>query len=496
MSEVAGKIATQAGAFMLEKPMGGRGLLLGGVPGVAAGKVMVIGGGVVGQNAAEISVGLGGETYVYDRSIDRLRELEVLLNGRVSTCFASTLEIESRLPEMDLVIGAVLVHGATAPRVITREQLKLMKRNAVLVDVSIDQGGCFETSRPTTHSDPTYEVDGITHYCVANMPGRGAHHLDVGADQRDDALPAQARRRGRAPRPRRRPGLHEGPQRRRRQADLRARRARPGPRVHPAAGRARGGAHRLAAMFLKERLAREGDVLNGVLERDPLGGGGTGDRRGRAPTSSSSIASTGRSAASRMQAMIAATAGTACAPLVRVPGVDAAEVKVALDAGAEGIFFPMVRSAADVERCVASVTYPPAGTRGWGPFVAHARHATTPAEYSNAVGPHITCCVQIETLEAVRDIEAIVRVPGVDLVMIAPFDLSSALGIEGQFDATPFVEAVAGVERAVAAAGVALCGVALTAERAAALAAGGYRALLRGIDVFMLADAVAALRDG
>ena len=116
MSEVAGKIATQAGAFMLEKPMGGRGLLLGGVPGVAAGKVMVIGGGVVGQNAAEISVGLGGETYVYDRSIDRLRELEVLLNGRVSTCFASTLEIESRLPEMDLVIGAVLVHGATAPR--------------------------------------------------------------------------------------------------------------------------------------------------------------------------------------------------------------------------------------------------------------------------------------------------------------------------------------------------------------------------------------------
>src|ERR671931_1238539 len=171
MSEVAGKIATQAGAFMLEKPLGGRGLLLGGVPGVAAGKVMVIGGGVVGQNAAEISVGLGGETYVYDRSIDRLRELEVLLNGRVSTCFASTLEIESRLPEMDLVIGAVLVHGAKAPRVITREQLKLMKRNAVLVDVSIDQGGCFETSRPTTHSDPTYEVDGITHYCVANMPG-------------------------------------------------------------------------------------------------------------------------------------------------------------------------------------------------------------------------------------------------------------------------------------------------------------------------------------
>jgi alanine dehydrogenase len=171
MSEVAGKIATQAGAFMLEKPLGGRGLLLGGVPGVAAGKVMVIGGGVVGQNAAEIAIGLGAETYVYDRNIDRLRELEVLLNGRCSTCFASTLEIEQRLPDMDLVIGAVLIHGAKAPWVIRRSQLQMMKKNAVMVDVSIDQGGCFETSRPTTHSDPTYEVDGITHYCVANMPG-------------------------------------------------------------------------------------------------------------------------------------------------------------------------------------------------------------------------------------------------------------------------------------------------------------------------------------
>jgi len=171
MSEVAGKIATQAGAFMLEKPLGGRGLLLGGVPGVAAGKVMVIGGGVVGQNAAEIAIGLGAETYVYDRNIDRLRELEVLLNGRCSTCFASTLEIEQRLPDMDLVIGAVLIHGAKAPWVIRRSQLSMMKRNAVMVDVSIDQGGCFETSHPTTHSDPTYEVDGITHYCVANMPG-------------------------------------------------------------------------------------------------------------------------------------------------------------------------------------------------------------------------------------------------------------------------------------------------------------------------------------
>jgi alanine dehydrogenase len=171
MSEVAGKIATQAGAFMLEKPLGGRGLLLGGVPGVAAGKVMVIGGGVVGLTAAEIAIGMGAETYVFDRSIDRLRELDFLLNNRCSTVFSSTLSIERLLPEVDLVIGAVLVHGAKAPHVITRRQLKLMKEHAVLVDVSIDQGGCFETSRPTTHSDPTYVVDGVTHYCVANMPG-------------------------------------------------------------------------------------------------------------------------------------------------------------------------------------------------------------------------------------------------------------------------------------------------------------------------------------
>jgi alanine dehydrogenase len=171
MSEVAGKIATQAGAFMLEKPLGGRGILLGGVPGVASAKVMVIGGGVVGMNAAFIAIGMEAEVYVYDRNIDRLRELDLYFAGRASTCYASTLEIEQRLPEVDLVIGAVLVHGAKAPHVITRAQLKLMKPGAVLVDVSIDQGGCFETSRPTTHSDPTYEVDGVTHYCVANMPG-------------------------------------------------------------------------------------------------------------------------------------------------------------------------------------------------------------------------------------------------------------------------------------------------------------------------------------
>jgi alanine dehydrogenase len=171
MSEVAGKIATQAGAFMLEKPLGGRGILLGGVPGVAAATVLVIGGGVVGMNAAFIAIGMQADVFVFDRSIDRLRDLEVAFGGRASTVYSSTLAIEEMLPQADLVIGAVLVHGGRAPHVVTREQLRAMKRNAVLVDVSIDQGGCFETSRPTTHSDPTFEVEGITHYCVTNMPG-------------------------------------------------------------------------------------------------------------------------------------------------------------------------------------------------------------------------------------------------------------------------------------------------------------------------------------
>jgi alanine dehydrogenase len=171
MSEIAGKIATQAGAFMLEKPLGGRGILLGGVPGVAAANVMVIGGGVVGMNAAFIAIGMEADVFVYDKSIDRLRELDVVFGGRCSTVYSTTLAIEEMLPRADLVIGAVLVHGARAPYVVRREQLANMKPGAVLVDVAIDQGGCFETSRPTTHRDPTFEVDGITHYCVANMPG-------------------------------------------------------------------------------------------------------------------------------------------------------------------------------------------------------------------------------------------------------------------------------------------------------------------------------------
>ncbi|MDX6637955.1 MAG: alanine dehydrogenase [Solirubrobacterales bacterium] len=171
MSEVAGKIATLAGAFMLARPLGGRGILLGGVPGVPPANVMIIGGGAVGMNAAFIAIGMEADVFVYDTNIEKLRELDVAFGGRASTVFSSTLSIEERLPDMDLVIGGVLVHGARAPHVIRRSQLALMKPQAVLVDVAIDQGGCFETSRPTTHREPTFEVDGIIHYCVTNMPG-------------------------------------------------------------------------------------------------------------------------------------------------------------------------------------------------------------------------------------------------------------------------------------------------------------------------------------
>ena len=194
MSEVAGKIATQAGAFMLEKPLGGRGILLGGVPGVAAATVLVIGGGVVGMNAAFIAIGMEADVFVFDRSIDRLRELEVAFGGRASTVYSSTLAIEQMLPLADLVIGAVLVHGGRAPHVVTREQLKLMKRNAVLVDVSIDQGGCFETSRPTTHSQP--DVRGRRDHALLRdeHAGGGADHLDVCAHERDAAVRDRTRR--------------------------------------------------------------------------------------------------------------------------------------------------------------------------------------------------------------------------------------------------------------------------------------------------------------
>jgi alanine dehydrogenase len=171
MSEIAGRLAPQAGAFHLEKPQGGRGLLLGGVAGVAPGKVVVIGGGIVGYNAAVIALGLGAQVTILERSVDRMRHLEEILSGRVSLLMSSTLQIEESLKDADLVIGAVLIPGALAPKLVTREMLVEMKEGSVLVDVAIDQGGCAETSRPTTHDEPVYTVDGVVHYCVANMPG-------------------------------------------------------------------------------------------------------------------------------------------------------------------------------------------------------------------------------------------------------------------------------------------------------------------------------------
>jgi alanine dehydrogenase len=171
MSEIAGRLAAQAGAYFLEKPLGGRGLLLGGVPGVAPGRVLVIGGGIVGYNAAVIALGLGANVTILERSIDRMRHLDEILSGRVSLVMSSSLQIEESIVEADVVIGAVLIPGALAPKLVTREMIRAMKDGAVICDVAIDQGGSAETSHPTTHSEPVYVVDGVTHYCVANMPG-------------------------------------------------------------------------------------------------------------------------------------------------------------------------------------------------------------------------------------------------------------------------------------------------------------------------------------
>jgi len=171
MSEVAGRLSIEAAGAALRRHAGGRGLLLGGVPGVPPAKVVVIGGGVVGTHAARIAVGLGAQVTVLDRSLPRLRELDEMFGGRAVTRFSSIEALEQEVIAADVVIGAVLVPGASAPKLVTRAMLKQMKRGSVIVDVAIDQGGCFETSRPTTHSEPTYEVDGVIHYCVANMPG-------------------------------------------------------------------------------------------------------------------------------------------------------------------------------------------------------------------------------------------------------------------------------------------------------------------------------------
>ncbi|MEO7602250.1 MAG: alanine dehydrogenase [Sphingomicrobium sp.] len=171
MSEVAGRMSIQVGAHYLEKEQGGRGVLLGGVPGVAPAKVAILGGGVAGINAAQMATGQRADVTIYDINNDRLAELDMHFGSTIKTAFASKAAIADAIREAELVIGAVLVPGAAAPKLVTREQLKTMKRGSVLVDIAIDQGGCFETSHATTHEDPVYEIDGVIHYCVANMPG-------------------------------------------------------------------------------------------------------------------------------------------------------------------------------------------------------------------------------------------------------------------------------------------------------------------------------------
>jgi alanine dehydrogenase len=171
MSEVAGRMAVQAGAAHLEKSKGGMGVLLGGVPGVPAGHVVVIGAGVVGTHAVQMAIGMGARVTVLDKSVDRLRQLDLVFGNRISTVYSSAQNLEEAVLDADLVIGGVLIPGATAPKLVTREMVGRMKKGAVVVDVAIDQGGCFETSHATTHAEPTYIVDGVVHYCVANMPG-------------------------------------------------------------------------------------------------------------------------------------------------------------------------------------------------------------------------------------------------------------------------------------------------------------------------------------
>lgn len=171
MSEVAGRMAIQAGAHALEKAQGGRGVLMGGVPGVSPAKVVVIGGGVVGLNAARVAMGMGADVTLLDKSLGRLKEIDMLFEGRIKTLVSNTANVEEMTREADLVVGAVLVPGAITPKLVTRPMLKGMKPGSVMVDVAIDQGGCFETSHATTHQDPIYVVDGVVHYCVGNMPG-------------------------------------------------------------------------------------------------------------------------------------------------------------------------------------------------------------------------------------------------------------------------------------------------------------------------------------
>jgi 4-hydroxy-2-oxoheptanedioate aldolase len=243
-------------------------------------------------------------------------------------------------------------------------------------------------------------------------------------------------------------------------------------------------------VFFKERLSR-GDLLRGVANVIP------------SAVVTQAVAAAGADfvmidrehgpiGRENMHAMVASTSGTDCAALVRVPAIDEGEVKVALDAGAEGIVFPLVRTRHDAERCVSLVNYPPSGLRGWGPFVAHSHFKTALFDYLGEVGPQVTCCLLIETAEAVEHIDAILDVPRVDLAVVAQFDLSTALGVHGRFDSPVFVDAIVAIEQAAAANGIPLGGAALSAEQSASLIAKGYRVLIHGFDVLMLKNQIAS----
>ena len=196
MSEVAGRMAIQQGAKYLEMAQGGHGILLGGVPGVDPGTVVIIGGGVVGINAAKMACGLGAKVYVLDMNLDRLRYLSDVMPSNCFLLMSSPATIRDLITRADVVVGAVLIPGAKAPKLVTRDMLKTMKKGAVLVDVAIDQGGCFETSKPTTHSDPIYTVDGVVHYCVANMPGARSQNIHPCPDQCHPPLRGSNRKQG------------------------------------------------------------------------------------------------------------------------------------------------------------------------------------------------------------------------------------------------------------------------------------------------------------
>ena len=232
MSEVAGRLSAQVGAYHLMRTHGGRGVLMGGVPGVAPAEVVVIGGGMAGDNAAAVAWGMGAHVTVFDLNVNTLRKIDAEYGGAIETRYSSTLDLEDAVKQADLVIGAVLVPGAKAPKLVTNSTVAHMKSGAVLVDIAIDQGGCFEDSHPTTHDDPTFAVHDTLFYCVANMPGAVPAHVDLRADQRHHAVRAEAGRQGLAGGLPGRSGARQGPVHARGRTALRAGGGRPRPAVH------------------------------------------------------------------------------------------------------------------------------------------------------------------------------------------------------------------------------------------------------------------------